>query len=121
MGSRKATQEDFEIFKAEVLRLVEKFHIDDWTIVLKFEPLKGNNAEISTIPTAHHATIKFSTTTTLNDADEIRWSALHEVCHLLLSEISDVGWERWATIDQMKHADESTANKLASLFNELGV
>ena len=121
MKSKKTTDADFMVFKDEVNRLIRKFRIDDWRIYYTLERLKGNNAECVTNAVSKTATFHLNTSIYVYTDDEIKALAMHEVCHLLIADISDLASCRWVIFDEVNRADESVANKLKVIFMELGV
>ena len=121
MKPKKTTDTDFKVFKDEVNRLIKKFHIADWRIYFTLEHLKGNNAECVTNVVSKVATFHLNTSLYVYTDGEIKALALHEICHLLIADISDLASCRWVIFDEVNRADESIANKLKTIFMELGV
>ncbi len=121
MKSIKTTDKDLELFKSEVLRLVDLFHIDTWDIYIELKKMVGCQACCTTNITGRSATFSLNTEIYLYTDEKIKETALHEVCHLLLADVVDIGQHRYVTEDEAIKASETVACKLQSIFKELGV
>ncbi len=121
MKPKKTTQEDYDIFVNEIKRLLKLFHIDDWHVYYDLCTLKGANATCTSDITARGVTFRFGKSIFIYTPDEIKNTALHEVCHLLLANLSELADSRFVTRDELQQADESVAEKLTTIFKELGV
>lgn len=47
MSKVKTTEKDFERFKAECLKWIDRFHLNDWDVAFCMEDLRDANAEVS--------------------------------------------------------------------------
>ncbi len=116
MKTRKTTQKDFDVFKSEIERLLDKFHISDWRVKFSLEKLENSNAECSTHSVTRICSFYLSTEIDLFNDDEIKETALHEICHLLVADIGDLVNARFVTSDEVYRAAEVVARKLGSIF-----
>ena len=120
------TEKHFAIFKHEALRLIRLWAIDDWKVSLVHERLKECYAQCRTDAVSRVCTLSLSTTGVEMDGNgdkhyaptdfSIRETARHEVIHLLLADLDDVGRRRYATKDEVERASESVARKLHELL-----
>lgn len=77
------TQEDFQTFKAECQKWLDFFGITEWEISYSFEYLE-NRAESRVHWTGRQCTFCLTTHSPKWDEFDVRKSAFHEVCELLL-------------------------------------
>ena len=120
MRPKTATPEDFQVFKTEVKRLIKRFHIDGWNIYYEFGGTDNTcNASLTTDTTSRAASFKLAKKIYLYDDIEIKETALHEVCHLLLSDITNLAYCRFVSQDEVTKEDERTTEKLSSILAEL--
>jgi hypothetical protein len=113
----KTTPEDFELFKSEVLRLIQLFQIDDWAVY--FEKVKSANYQAACVTNVVDRTVTFRLADKIDSPEQIKISAFHEVCHLLIVEIGDLARYRFVTEDEVTRATESTVRKLQSILKPL--
>lgn len=86
--SYELTQEDFAIFQDEAKKWLNLFCMSDWEVFFWFEPLEGNRAQCQYSYKDRVANITLSTRAYVKvDEDDIRGSAFHEVCELLMAEL----------------------------------
>ncbi len=116
----KTTPEQFELFKAEVRRLIDIFHIDGWKVFYEFKLLKNANAQLWTDVTERSAKFILSTTNTLSDSDyDVKDAALHEVCHLIMADVVDLGDSRFVSHLEYTSACERVTRKIQALLSTL--
>lgn len=120
MKPKKTTQRDFEVFKAEVSKLLKKYHVIDWRIRFSMEEMPDNNAECCTRVIYKTCLFRINTNIYLYSDEEIRQIALHEVCHLLIADISDLAYIPFKTEDQVEQATETVAHRIGNLLTEFG-
>jgi len=114
---RKATNEEFDTYRNEVKRLLSLFRVNDWSVYFDLEDCPGSQAELITNYTSHVCTFVLSKK--LKGDVDVKNSALHEVCHLLISDLSDLNYSRFVTQDEVTRACEATTIKLQSILKEL--
>lgn len=79
------SESDFELFKSEANKWIEKFGLKDWSISFAFEHLQDNYAECRYKWLGRIAVLVLSKWMDEETSKEqIRKSAFHEVCELLL-------------------------------------
>jgi hypothetical protein len=114
----KTTTAKYELFVAECRRLLKKFNIDTWQIYFELRKLDGSQAQIITDTVLRVATISLNTSTSLHTDEMIKGTALHEICHLLISEISDLATMRYVSSNDVVQACESVTRKLENLLRD---
>lgn len=93
----KTTKQHFELFKKECQKWIEFFGLKDWDVWCVHENVEGNLGSIVYDLLDKQATINLATDwgmtkpTTL----EIRKTAFHEVCELLLARLGIYGKARF--------------------------
>ena len=84
------TPEHFEIFKAEAQRFIDLFGLKDWQVEFCHIHLEYSRANCRFSCQGKQATISLSTEWGEHDdvcAENVRRSAFHEVCELMLADI----------------------------------
>lgn len=120
MKERKTTQEDFDVFKTEVMRLLDKIHMADWGIYFDWCLLKDCGARCTT--NTNNRTVTFALSTkTYRSPEQMKHTALHEVCHFIIAEIADLAYLRFVTLREVEKADEMVAERLRVILMELGL
>ena len=114
---RKTTSEDFIIYQNEVIRLIDKFGIDDWKIYFEQRDCDESQAELVTDCVNRVCT--FVLANEFTEGESVENSAFHEVCHLLVGDLTDLNYYRWVTQNEVIKASETTARKLQSILKEL--
>lgn len=114
------TNKQFQIFKAEVERLVELFGLTHWNLYIlhegegEFVCSIGRNIEKMT------ATIKFSKKPDLGEKmteEFIKEGALHEVVHLLIGELAEMASCPFLTESELYSEEEKLVNRLTKILN----
>jgi hypothetical protein len=118
MKKRKTTEEEYQQFCDEVSRLVKLFELCDWNVYFEFEDFKNNGIIACVIPNmiGRVANFKLNKRICDDDARNIKGLALHEVIHLLFSEITQLGESRYITADEWNAAVERTAVRLENIL-----
>lgn len=100
---RQLTESDFAIFKAEVEKWIALFGLKDWAVTFDFSPLENSRAECCVNWHAKAALI------TLGQfprgevtQDDVRRSAFHEVCELLLTDMEFTALDEAIPYDERK-------------------
>jgi hypothetical protein len=112
------TQEHFEIFKKECLRLWDLWKISGWKLEFRHEDMEGQSqgmAGASSDPTQRCTRIFLSTVwpdhTPVTD-HEILLTARHEAIHGLLGPLSTLATSRFVTDNEMCAAEHEVLNVL---------
>lgn len=108
VGVTLTTTEDFNIFQLEAVKWLGYFGLKGWRIFWKHEKLDADFAQVRYNILARNAVFVLNTEFDTCDysEDQIRSSAFHEVCELLLVRLSDMGKMRFITeveIDEEVH------------------
>ena len=114
----KISKKQFEEFKDEFLYWVDVFGLKGWEIVFEFGSkhlldVSENEAEVLI-----HVKSRQAFVTLRDDVSDpnIRKTALHEACELLLGKISNLAEERFATADALDEARHEVIHILDKLL-----
>ncbi len=104
----QTTKEDFELFKSEVTYWANAFGLKGYQLFFRHEDLSGNFAEIRYNIISRNAVFSLNTEFDTIDysPEEIKRTAFHEVCELLLCRLSTIGKARFVAeleIDEEIH------------------
>jgi len=96
----QTTKEHFEIFKRGADRWIKFFGLTEWEVYYSHKKLNGLKAQCSYNLVARNATLSLSTHYTdgiidYNLEDDIRQSAFHEVCELLIGPLRSMVEQRF--------------------------
>lgn len=112
----KTTNSDFETYRKEIQRLIDIFGLKGWHLFFRHESLNDSFAEIRYNMSARNAVFVLNTEFDTIDysEDQIKRSAFHEVCELLLARISNLAKFRYTTEEEI---DEEIHNIIRILEN----
>lgn len=117
----KVTQKHFEEFRRHVLLWVERFGLTDWKVIIKQRTLKDEHLASCHANNDARSVIFEINTTFHSDvnptSDEIRKTAIHEVSHLFLSDLYDLGRCRFATRLEWDRAEECATVRLQNMIS----
>lgn len=111
----KTTKADFEEFKKYCLEFQEKFSLTNYKIYFHQVTIKDAFADCSWEKEAAVAVIRLARSWSNERAKtskEIKLLALHEILHLLLSEIDDVAYARFARSQEIDEAEHGIIRRL---------
>lgn len=123
MSTKKIiSQEEFELFKLECKRLMNKIELNNWEVCFVLKKLdEGVFAEIETKLDGASATITLNKVWDLEGIDNFNESfkrtAKHEVIHLLLARMSEYGKSKDYTTSNIYEAEEELVRKLENLID----
>lgn len=104
------TDKDFQCFKDEANHWIRFFGLLDWRVDYSFEKLNGCYAEIRSNFQGKCATIALDRFPEEElSTDQIRKSAFHEVCELLLRELCNV-----ALNDEIPYEEREKLTEIAA-------
>lgn len=105
------TQEDFQTFKAECQKWLDFFGITEWEIAYRFDYM-GCRAQCDANWRSRQCT--FSLTTHGQDYDhfDVKKSAFHEVCELLLTDLELTALDDSVPYDERKVQAESARHSI---------
>ena len=117
---KKTTAAHLKIYKDEVLRLIEKYKLDQWEVHFVLVPKETSRAAIlvnyeGRIVTFELASEWDNTIVKLTNA-EVKLSAKHEVIELLLAPISFLGSQRFGTEEEYNAAREEVVRKFEKIL-----
>ncbi|MDY6857232.1 MAG: hypothetical protein SWO11_21525 [Thermodesulfobacteriota bacterium] len=105
----KTTKKDFEIFKEECEKWIEKFGLKDWEVKYSHKFLDNKRAaEIVYNIAGRLATITFPASIDKADKTEdyIRSAAFEEICHLLLAPTYNMMDKRYGLTEEEVNMEE---------------
>lgn len=116
---KRSSAEQFELFKSECKRWIDKVGITGWDVYYEHKPLK-NLAQCCTKSISHLAIITLTSewdSEGIPCTDEgIALAAKHEVMHLLIAKLDDLASARWVTADEVTEASEELVIRLTNLI-----
>lgn len=113
----KTTAEDFEIFKSEAMKWIVFFGLADWEVHFFHEFLDhGMGATTQGWFKSKNAEIKLNKEWPKEYKNEyqIRLTAFHEVCELLLMELRILAQCRYLAEDDIDHATHTIIQRLVN-------
>lgn len=114
MKKNKTTQKDFEIFKAEVIRLQSLFNLRDYDIQFRLSKIEECIAQCEWFPEGRIALFVLNTEY-YNNVD-FKVVGLHEMTHLLISPLVDLCKNRFVTEEQIHLVEEKIATIMEKLI-----
>lgn len=114
----QTTKKDFELFKKECQKWIDRFELSNWNVYF----YHGNDedkqivAQIYTELTKRSVAVNLNTEIDENIVLNIPEIAKHEMIHLLLADIIELGWRRFVTKDELESAEESLVSKLVKII-----
>lgn len=114
----KTTKAQFELFQKECQKWLDFFGVKGWHVVYRHQKIEGCRGECSYKLTGRVATISLSThfeEWKPVSNDDIRKTAFHEVCELMLSRINLMALNRIANHEDA--ANEEIHNIIRTLEN----
>lgn len=90
----KTTKKDFQEFKSECWKWIEYFGLKEWEWDIRHEePIQDNaRAGYNLVYMSKYICVRLNTKFAVKpDKNEIKQCAFHEICHVLLAELSRLG------------------------------
>jgi hypothetical protein len=113
----KTTRKDFEIFKKEFLRWVDKFGLKGYRLLFHHEPLDDNYAEILTSEESKTAIISLNSKPSKNAYYyKPQVHAKHEAIHLFLSRFQNLAGSRYLQSDDITEEVEKLVRILEKIL-----
>lgn len=115
----KTTQKHFQIFRDEILRLIDLLGFKDFRIDIEMEDYKDDTslARIFTDCASRSATFQINAKRpkdSLTDEELIR-SARHEIGHLFTADLRNLAYSRFLDDSEIEQACESFARRFEKL------
>jgi len=115
MNKIKTTEKHFNLFKEECLRWQNLFELHNWELHFKWEATESARASINYTLTGYVASLflakEWANYEEILDKD-IEMVAKHEMIHLLIGRLEQVGSVRFASEDELSEAEEELVRKL---------
>jgi len=111
------TPEHFEFFKEQCRGWIDYLELNNWQVHFKHKTYEDNVAAIRLSLESHDAICYLCTewdesVRPLNE-EEIAYVAKHEILHLLLARVTELGGKRYVAHDTLQEAEEELVKKLA--------
>lgn len=117
----KTTKKDFETFKTECQKWVERFGLTEWNVTFRHRELKSGVAA-HTQYDANASSACFSLAKTTDPSENTAYgttvedSAKHEVLHLLLAKLFWKGTARYCSFEELEEAEHGVIARLMKLL-----
>lgn len=114
----RTTKADFEKFKEFVNKYLEEFNLDFWQVSIHLVKLKtGIYANILLQMLDSVASINLNTEFSIPITEELLSKcAKHEVIHILIGKVTELGKARLVTEDEFHAAEEELVRRLEKLL-----
>lgn len=118
----KTTGDDFKLFRKEAKHYLDKFSLADWEVSYEHKDIGNAEAHCRVDAYNHNVTLALSNELDLTFEREvtknehIKLLAKHEVIHVLLGDLAEIGSWRYVTRDQMISCEEGLVRKLVKLL-----
>ena len=114
----KLTTKQFNIFRAECLRLQKEWGLLGWRLYFEFKPLKNRYAEADIDLEGRLATLRLSSQldNDVLEANNILHHAKHEMIHVLMGRLADLAHTRFLDKKEMNEAEEELVRILEKLL-----
>jgi hypothetical protein len=116
----KTTKDDFEYFQRECLKWIDRFHLNDWDIVFSWEDLEDQLGELHAKYAARKAVIvlskDFGDIFSNRKKLQLRQTAFHEVCELLLIRIGMMAKARVFDEEELEAEIHAVINRLMKVL-----
>ncbi len=120
----KTTKGHFELFKKEILRLIDEFRISGLSIYFQHTKLEGDRAAYKYSDSNMNVTFALSTeleqSGNITDTDILR-SARHEFSHFLVGSIDVLAYSRFCTEEEIQKEFERFAVRLEQFITRKGI
>lgn len=115
----KTTKKDFEQYKKCVNYYLHKYGLNDWMVFFAQDDCDNALTQCRTGITSRSATFALNKEIHKEDYEflDIRRTARHEVCHLLISDVSHLAGT-FCSEDEWKRADEALVCRLTNLLED---
>lgn len=113
-GRAETTNKDFTLFKRECRKWINFFGLKEWHITYEHCDMKDANASVNWSVSACTARVKlaYSWDKEVYNNDEIKKSAFHEICHLLLARMFAICNARYVTYDELEESNHQVIRVL---------
>ena len=114
----KTTENNFGLFKNTVLKLMDKYQLNDYNVYFEWKELEGSDARSSL---QDDGNVTFALSTEIENfhykaEDYIKSLAKHEVIHCLIGRYTVLAEARYISEDEIKMESEHLVRKLEKLL-----
>jgi len=115
----KTTKKDFALYRKWVNFYLKRYGLNDWTVHFAHDDCGKAMAQCRTAIISRGVTFALNKELTEEDYKslDIRHTARHEVCHLLIAEVSHLVGS-FCSEDEWKRADEALVCRLTNLLSD---
>lgn len=115
----KTTKKDFKDFEKWCRFYINKFGLNDYSIFFNHTDTGDAIARVSIAILSRTATFQLNTSVYRDDmvGKSWRYFARHEVCHLLIADVSNLVGS-YCSEDESKRADEALTCRLTNLLDD---
>jgi len=108
-------------FKKWALYYRKKFGLLDWEFRFYHQDYDDKAVIATTDADSEAAIVSFWYSRTVRGIHDRhpRFTALHEVCHLLVDPLYAAAWDRWITKDQVQQSVEKVTVRITSIIEKL--
>ena len=115
----KTSKAEFAVYKDWVKHYLKKYGLNDWTVYYSHDSCESSLAQCRAQIVSRGVTFAFNKELTKEAYEELdlRDTARHEVCHLLISDVSHLVGS-FCSEDEWKRADEALVCRLTQLLDD---
>jgi len=116
----KTSKKDFEYFKERCQYWMDLFNLNDWEMFFKYVKHKHYNASMQPDFEARQIVIEMSEVLVDMDRDNfIDYLSFHEVCHVLLADISGYGYAYFSKASIVEEQHKIIGKLYHSIFEAM--
>lgn len=120
MSRKTLTPKAFNHFKKVFKEWQARLGLQEWTISFKKAEMDDAEACIDSNPESRTALVTINSRPFhLKDDSDIEETALHEVLHLLLADLSHAAVDRYTDRETLVRVEEALVNRLTKLCQDL--
>lgn len=120
MARKALTPKAFNLFKKVFKEWQARLGLQEWTISFKKEEMDDAEACIDSDPESRTVLVTVNSKLFhVKDDSDIEETALHEVLHLLLADLSHAAVDRYTDRETLVRVEEALVNRLTKLCQDL--
>ena len=116
----RTTQKQFELFKKECRKWIDRFELSGWQIDFYLRDIDSSQAQVQRDYMSCIANVNFHTEITKSPDETweelINDTAKHEMIHILLSNLVLLAGSRYVTTDEIEKAEEELVVRLGKII-----
>lgn len=120
MSRKTLTPKTFALFKETFKKWQVRLGLQEWTVSFKKQEMDDAEACIDSDPESRTALVTINSKPFhLNNNKDIEETALHEVLHLLIADLSHAAVDRYTDRETLVRVEEALVNRLTTLCQTL--